>query len=119
MAASTTLLDLPSELLLNILEPLPISDCRALAHAFQHPKLQACYRTRTSIPDYLSTHGVDGTALLEALRSSNAMIIGALTLEYFVPGSTNPHSSWTFLVPALGEKAYRSMTFLEHQSALA
>lgn len=113
MAPSTTLLDLPSELILNILQPLPLYDCSLLVKAFPNPKIRACYNTRSSIRDYLSQRGLPRADFVAALNASDVLILGGLATEYFTPGSSKSDSKWVFLVPGDRGKRYHFMKYME------
>ena len=113
MASSATLLDLPSELLLTILQPLPLYDCSQLVKALPHPKIRACYNTRSSIREYLSQRGLPAAELIAALDASDVLMLGGLVTEYFTHSSSKSDSKWIFLIPADRGKRYHFMKFME------
>jgi hypothetical protein len=108
---------LPNELLQEIFDDLPITDCQSIrdAHAKTTRKgdFENIYNDRVSLHRYFTNHGLDGKKMVNILANSHAFIIGSRALEFFVPESIASESDWNFFMEYSPPMIYEFMTSME------
>jgi hypothetical protein len=90
---------LPTEIMLEIADMLPISDVLSLESATRLSVLE----TRTRPCQYLQHKGPFANApdLLDVMSVHGAVLSGSRALDWFIPGSATATSDWDFYVPPL------------------
>jgi hypothetical protein len=108
---------LPNELLQEIFDDLPITDCQSItdAHAKTTRKQDfvSVYDDRISLQRYFTRHGLDGKQMMDILVSTHAFLIGSKALEFFLPGSIVEDSDWNFIIEDSFAMKYEFMRSME------
>ena len=68
------------------------------------------YKERKNPIRYLRPHFTNPKGLLNIIAESNAYILGSRATDYFMPGSTKPHSDFDFYVQADIKSIFRMLS---------
>lgn len=113
-----SLSSLPSELLQEIFDDLPIADCQSIrdAHAKTTRKhdFENVYDDRVCLHRYFTRHGLNGKQMVDILTNTHAFLIGSRALEFFVPGSIAEDSDWNFIIENSLPMKYEFMKSMEN-----
>jgi hypothetical protein len=108
---------LPNELLQEIFDDLPITDCQSIrdAHAKTTRKgdFEDVYDDRVSLHRYFTNCGLDGKQMVNILANSHTFMIGSRALEFFVPQSATSQSDWNFFMEYCPIMIYQFMKSME------
>lgn len=108
---------LPNELLQDVFDDLPISDCQSIRDAHTNTTrkrdFESVYDDRISLQRYFTNHGLNGKQMMEILTNTHAFLIGSRALEFFVPGSITGESDWNFIIESSTPMKYEFMKSME------
>jgi hypothetical protein len=108
---------LPVELLQQIFDNLPITDCESITNAHsdttRKSDFEGVYEDRSSLHRYFTNSGLDGKQMMKILSSCHVFLIGSRSLEFFVPGSIQQHSDWNFLMDYSPTSTHEFMSSME------
>lgn len=108
----------PNELLQQIFDYLPITDCQSIKDAYSNTgrssDFNKVYDERISLERYFRNSGFDGKEMMKTLADCHTFLTGPKALEYFVPGSTDGETEWNFLVGVSLQKRYNMMIRMQN-----
>lgn len=109
---------MPTEIIQNVFDILPISDCKSIVDAYdisesQHKRMKGIHDDRTSLTRYFTRNLTNGDEMMKLLAQTDSYLFGSRAIEFFVPGMSECKSNWNFYISQKKEYRYHFMKTME------